>query len=496
MGEKMRKRAVLVFVLAAIAAALSACGGGSSAKLSTGSSGSGSNQVNLTLSPLTAKVAINGTVKLTANTPVTWSVNDIAGGNSTVGTIVGAADNTATYTAPNFIPSKATVTIKATTTSSPQQTLTAQITVGMVIWTKEYPISSGGESLWSVTTLSDGTIVAGGDEGNIQEVAVAISYDSDGNRLWSKIYDGYAFFGSVIARSAGIDFSSITVTPDLGAIESGPIIVTTDKSGNQSGTSKCSGNYLVQAADPESSSTGVFAGFNKLSVVIFPDNNGSLDCANAVAVPDLKDEGARVLSIVSTPDGYILAGDYSGGVATNTGSFVLDTDKSGSKVWRKNFPDVDQGRALEITDQNGGRSVYFTGRDLSDVSTGTEKFLTARLDMTGTMWTGWPIKWDGDNPATGVLVNFPTVIVPDKSTVGGVIVVGFSTKLGSTDVNATDTVAIAYKPDASVYWKWRGALSTGSSEQILAGTLDPNNNLILAGFGKGQSLVAKITLPK
>jgi len=65
--------------------------------------------------PSTATVATNKTQQFTAtlngaNTAVSWSVNAVAGGNSTVGTI----SPTGLYTAPASIPSPATVTVTAT----------------------------------------------------------------------------------------------------------------------------------------------------------------------------------------------------------------------------------------------------------------------------------------------------------------------------------------------------------------------------------------------
>jgi hypothetical protein len=50
------------------------------------------------------------TVTGTSNTAVSWSVNGISGGNSTVGTI----SSTGLYTAPQVLPDPATVTIQAT----------------------------------------------------------------------------------------------------------------------------------------------------------------------------------------------------------------------------------------------------------------------------------------------------------------------------------------------------------------------------------------------
>jgi hypothetical protein len=64
------------------------------------------------------------TLEGTTNTAVTWTVNGIAGGNSTLGNI----SNTGLYVAPQFPPSPATVTITATEAYS-SMSLSAQLTI-------------------------------------------------------------------------------------------------------------------------------------------------------------------------------------------------------------------------------------------------------------------------------------------------------------------------------------------------------------------------------
>ena len=66
--------------------------------------------VPVTISPTTATVAINTNQAFTANEPVAWAVDGIAGGDATVGTI--AADGT--YVAPAIRPHPITVTVTAT----------------------------------------------------------------------------------------------------------------------------------------------------------------------------------------------------------------------------------------------------------------------------------------------------------------------------------------------------------------------------------------------
>ncbi len=61
----------------------------------------------------------------TSNTAVTWSVNGVAGGNATVGTITPAG----VYTAPASVPSPATVVLNATSAADPSASSTAQVTI-------------------------------------------------------------------------------------------------------------------------------------------------------------------------------------------------------------------------------------------------------------------------------------------------------------------------------------------------------------------------------
>jgi YVTN family beta-propeller protein len=85
----------------------------------------------VSVSPSTASVGtgetfqFSATVRGTSNTGVTWSVNNVTGGNSSVGTIY----TTGLYTAPATTPSPATVTLKAASVADPNQSGAASVTV-------------------------------------------------------------------------------------------------------------------------------------------------------------------------------------------------------------------------------------------------------------------------------------------------------------------------------------------------------------------------------
>jgi uncharacterized protein (DUF1800 family) len=75
--------------------------------------------------PVTQTRQFSAKVSNSTNTAVTWSVNGVSGGNSTVGTI----SSSGLYTAPPAIPNPAAVTVQATSAASPSATGSATVTV-------------------------------------------------------------------------------------------------------------------------------------------------------------------------------------------------------------------------------------------------------------------------------------------------------------------------------------------------------------------------------
>ena len=108
-----------------------------SAVLIAGSCGGGGTRLDLlsdvrvTISPAIASVPagdtrqFTATVTGTANTAATWSVNEVPGGDTTVGTI----SSTGLYTAPAAIPSPGVVSVKATSVANSAQSASAQVTI-------------------------------------------------------------------------------------------------------------------------------------------------------------------------------------------------------------------------------------------------------------------------------------------------------------------------------------------------------------------------------
>ncbi len=143
---------VSVAVVFAILAVLAGCGGKKSTTTTS---------ITVTLSPASASLTTGATQQFTAtvanttNTNVAWSVNGISQGNSTVGFI----SSTGLYTAPNSVPTPASVTVSAvsqadtsisgsaTVTITAPATPTSPLTVSPATAT----VPAGGQQTFSAT---------------------------------------------------------------------------------------------------------------------------------------------------------------------------------------------------------------------------------------------------------------------------------------------------------------------------------------------------------
>jgi hypothetical protein len=89
----------------------------------------------VTISPTTAAVQIGKTVDFSAtvtgptNTSVSWQVNGIPGGNTTVGMISSNGPDSAVYTAPKVVPNPALVEVEAVSNSDPTKQAVAGVTI-------------------------------------------------------------------------------------------------------------------------------------------------------------------------------------------------------------------------------------------------------------------------------------------------------------------------------------------------------------------------------
>ncbi len=117
-----------------IASALVGCGGtssGADTPASTAPAAPAAPAVAVSISPVLSSLTVGAqqqftaTVQNASDTAVTWEINGIAGGNSTVGTI----SSSGLYTAPTSVPNPAAVTVTAIAQADPSASASTTLTV-------------------------------------------------------------------------------------------------------------------------------------------------------------------------------------------------------------------------------------------------------------------------------------------------------------------------------------------------------------------------------
>jgi hypothetical protein len=140
----------------------------------------------MTITPTTATVLVGQTQQFMANQPANWFVNNIQGGNSTLGTI----SISGLYTAPPLPPNPATVTVEACSPSNAANCATASVTIvpgpGNFAWLNFYAPEGGTAAGKLVAVAGNGTVVAGVEvtpAGDTDPHVAFVTYGGDGSLL-------------------------------------------------------------------------------------------------------------------------------------------------------------------------------------------------------------------------------------------------------------------------------------------------------------------------
>ncbi len=141
--------------------------------------------VSVAVVPATATVATGGkqafqaTVTGDSNIAVTWQVNQVAGGNDTVGTI----DSSGNYTAPSALPNPATVTVTAVSQADPTASGSAQVTLEVVNVNLELAPTAASLQLAKAATATDSVNVTAPDgfTGSIQLAVTGLPANVSGS---------------------------------------------------------------------------------------------------------------------------------------------------------------------------------------------------------------------------------------------------------------------------------------------------------------------------
>lgn len=169
----------------------------------------------VSLSPNSASLAPGGSASFTAtvagtsvaNPAVSWNVNNVPGGNSTLGTIASTGADSATYAAPAIPSSPDVVTVEAISVADPSKSASAAVTI----------------SCAAANSLSPGT--ANVNLGTTQ-VFIASMCVAPGTRItWevNGISGGNSTLGTVSSASSGA--TTATYTPPAAVPASNPVTV-------------------------------------------------------------------------------------------------------------------------------------------------------------------------------------------------------------------------------------------------------------------------------
>ena len=167
-------------------------------------------KVSVTVSTSSPSILLGNSQQLTANvsgtsnTTVSWSVNGIAGGDTTVGTI----SPSGLYTAPRKLPTTSNVTVTAISQADSSSSASAQLTItsdiAVVISTDAMAVSTGGAAHLVATVSSAG--------------------NPDNSVTWAAngVLNGNAGFGIITPTGA----NTATYTAPTGTPQPNPVAIT------------------------------------------------------------------------------------------------------------------------------------------------------------------------------------------------------------------------------------------------------------------------------
>jgi len=201
---------------------------------------------------LGAPQQFTATVTNTTNPGVNWSVNGVSGGNPSVGTI----SNTGLYTAPQIMPSPATLTVTATSVVDPSKSGAATVTVTSDI---------------SITVLPGTAPV---ELGALRQFAASVTGSGNPNRAvsWSVAGSGCSGAACGTVDSSGL-FTAPQILPSPASVTLTARSVA-DPSKAASAAITVTSNFALTVSGPASVNTGATAAY-AATITPAPNSNPS-----------------------------------------------------------------------------------------------------------------------------------------------------------------------------------------------------------------------------
>ena len=358
--------------------------------------------ITLAISPTTAQVPVNtvqqftATVTNTSNTAVSWSVNGIAGGNTTVGTVSAAG----LYTAPATVPNPATVTVAAASQADTSVSASAMVTIG--------PYAT--KTLYSFTSLSDGAapsapLIQGKDGyfygttqvGGTYGDGTVFKVDNTGNITTLHEFSGSDGANPAMSLLQASDGNFYGTTADGGASSTGAVFKM-DSSGNLTTLYSFSGGNdggypgggLIQGTDGYLYGTTSSGGTSNSGTVFKMDLSG--DITTLYSFSGGADGELPVGSLVQGPGGLFYGVTQNGGSTCSLDSrgcgSIFQIDTSGNFKTLYAFTGGQDGAEpeealLQASDGDFYGTALFGGDSSCTVSGTTGCGTIFRIDSTG-----------------------------------------------------------------------------------------------------------------
>jgi hypothetical protein len=370
------RRAIALLALFVFSAFVAGCSGYTSAGQGGGSGGNSSG-VNISLTPSSATVvvgqsaAFQATVTGTTNTAVTWAVNGVTGGNSTVGTITSGV-----YTAPAAVPNPSSVTVTAVAQADTTKFKSAMV---LVVATnnnqqaQNIPVKLGASGGNANDSSTQGKLIycCGGTLGSLLQ-RNGTYYILSNNHVLAR--SDIASVGDAILQPGLIDANcSSAGTTTVGNLSQFVNLETAGANVDAaiaqivSGTVDTSGSILDLGAtatggtpDPGPPHAGTGIAANVGEAVAKSGRSSGLTCSTIGAI--------QVQTSVSyqkgCSTGATFSVTYSGQIAVNGGAFSASGD-SGSLI-------VDENTADPVALLYGGSDTDTVGNPVADVLTALE----------------------------------------------------------------------------------------------------------------------------
>jgi hypothetical protein len=447
--------------------------------------------ISMSISPQSVSIVVGQSRQFTAavsgtkNTSITWSVNQVAGGNSTTGTI----SSTGLYRAPSASPAGGSVTVAATSTASASVSASAAVAIQDIVAVSpaSASVQTGGSQQFSATVngvrnTSMAWRVGGAIGGNSTLGTISTSglYSAPAVVPSSTVtVSAVEASGSLASANASVTIAipKVAITPLTATIAAGrsqQFTVTVTNALNKAVSWSVNGVAGGDSATGTISSTGLYyapsapAKGGSVTIAATSAADSNISAGATVTIPDVVTVTPASISVASGKSQQFAAsinGIGSSSVLWSVGGVAGGNSTLGaiSAIGLYTAPQLAPNAPVEVTATeasdslaSGGAAITVTGLNHAPIT----------ITYGGTYTGNW-VSGDPGTPAILVQTNEPVFIENSSVTGKGnlIIVKGSGSGANVTIQNVTGTAL-----DPGIAGRQRGSFFFGTAMNSLAVT--------------------------